>query len=175
MLRRNQRGFTLVELMIVVIIVGILAAVAIPMYQGATERAKASEAVAALGTIRGAMRVYYAEHGTYVNAAFIAGAGVTAGSILDVSDNDLMGRYFSSACYTFSVAPAAATFTIECDGANSVAPKASEVATIVRTINQFDLGVYLLPPVNFNSAHALPNKFFEFIQARQEFLVAQDR
>jgi glycosyltransferase involved in cell wall biosynthesis len=37
---------------------------------------------------------------------------------------------------------------------------------IVRTINRFDLGVHLLPPVNFNQKHALPNKLFEFIQAR---------
>jgi hypothetical protein len=33
-------------------------------------------------------------------------------------------------------------------------------------INQYDVGIYLLPPVNFNQKHALPNKFFEFIQAR---------
>lgn len=32
-------------------------------------------------------------------------------------------------------------------------------------INQYDVGIYLLPPVNFNHQHALPNKFFEFIQA----------
>jgi len=33
-------------------------------------------------------------------------------------------------------------------------------------VNQYDVGIYLLPPVNFNPEHALPNKFFEFIQAR---------
>lgn len=33
-------------------------------------------------------------------------------------------------------------------------------------INKFDVGIFLLPPVNFNYKHALPNKFFEFIQAR---------
>lgn len=138
MLRRNQRGFTLVELMIVVIIVGILAAVAIPMYQGATERAKASEAVAALGTIRGAMRVYYAEHATYVDPAFTLGAQVTNGSVLDVSDNDLLGRYFSSPCYTFLVVPTATTFTLQCNGGDigNVAPYATEVSGIIRTINE---------------------------------------
>ena len=136
MLRKNQGGFTLVELMIVVIIVGILAAVAIPMYQGATERAKASEAVAALGTIRGALRVYYAEHGTYVNTNFATGAVVTNGSVLDVSVNDLLGRYFSGACYTFNVAPTATTYDIKCDGSLSGAPYGSEVATIVRFIDQ---------------------------------------
>ncbi len=136
MLRRNERGFTLVELMIVVIIVGILAAVAIPMYQGATERAKASEAVAALGTIRGAMRVYYAEHGTYVIAGVVVGDQITNPGVLDVSDNDLLGRFFSTECYTFDAVPGAATFDIECDGANSTAPMAAEVAAIVRSINQ---------------------------------------
>jgi len=35
-----------------------------------------------------------------------------------------------------------------------------------RYLNQFDIGVYLLEPRNFNSLHSLPNKFFEFIQAR---------
>lgn len=33
-------------------------------------------------------------------------------------------------------------------------------------INPYDVGIYLLPPVNFNHEHALPNKLFEFIQAR---------
>lgn len=37
---------------------------------------------------------------------------------------------------------------------------------IAATINDYDIGVFLLPPVNFNYRHALPNKFFEFIQAR---------
>ena len=154
MLRKNQGGFTLVELMIVVIIVGILAAVAIPMYQGATERAKASEAVAALGTIRGAMRVYYAEHGTYVIAGVVAGDEVTnpgvldvgtgaaigdkitLAGVLDVTDNDLLGRYFSTECYTFDAVPTAAAFDIECDGASSTTAQAGEVAAIVRSINQ---------------------------------------
>ncbi len=37
---------------------------------------------------------------------------------------------------------------------------------ICRHLNRYDVGIYLLPPVNFNHEHALPNKFFEFIQAR---------
>lgn len=35
-----------------------------------------------------------------------------------------------------------------------------------RRLNEYDIGVYLLPPTNFNYRHVLPNKFFEFIQAR---------
>lgn len=37
---------------------------------------------------------------------------------------------------------------------------------IVGTLNHYDIGVFLLPPVNFNYAHTLPNKLFDFIQAR---------
>ena len=47
-MRRNQQGFTLIELMIVVAIVGILAAIALPAYQDYTVRAKMSEAVLAI-------------------------------------------------------------------------------------------------------------------------------
>lgn len=40
------------------------------------------------------------------------------------------------------------------------------MSEICATLNRYDMGIYLLPPVNFNHEHALPNKFFEFIQAR---------
>jgi prepilin-type N-terminal cleavage/methylation domain-containing protein len=135
---RGQRGFTLVELMIVVIVVGILASVAIPMYQLASERAKATEATSGLGAIRSAMRVYYAEHRTYVNANFVDGAQATAGGVLSVTDSDLLGRYFSSPCYTFNGDAAAAAFSIECDGGavGNVAPYASEASGITRYIDE---------------------------------------
>jgi glycosyltransferase involved in cell wall biosynthesis len=38
--------------------------------------------------------------------------------------------------------------------------------------NQFDVGIYSLPPTNFNNEHALPNKFFEYIQARLAIVIA---
>jgi prepilin-type N-terminal cleavage/methylation domain-containing protein len=133
---RDSRGFTLIELVVVVGIVGVLATVAIPMYGGTTERANTTEADAALGTIRTAMRLYYAEHGTYENASFTDGAQVTNAGILKITDFGLLGRCFSSECYTFDGDPTAVGFRIRCDGANSTAPNASEVAGVVRTINQ---------------------------------------
>jgi type IV pilus assembly protein PilA len=51
-LRSKQTGFTLIELMIVVAIIGILAAVAIPAYQDYTAKAQASEAVTILGGLK---------------------------------------------------------------------------------------------------------------------------
>jgi len=76
MKRRSKGGFTLIELMTVVIIVGILAVVAIPLYRGQVARARASEGAALLGSVLTGERVYYAEHDRYVNVAD-ADAGVT--------------------------------------------------------------------------------------------------
>jgi prepilin-type N-terminal cleavage/methylation domain-containing protein/prepilin-type processing-associated H-X9-DG protein len=136
MLRGGQKGFTLVELMIVVIVIGVLASVAIPMYQLSAERSRETECVTALGMVRSALRVYYAEHGTYANVNFADGNQVTAGGFLDVSDNDLLGRYFSTECYTFDGDAGANTFSIKCDGSASTAPQGSEVATSIRYIDQ---------------------------------------
>ena len=57
-MKRVQQGFTLIELMIVVAIVGILAAIAIPAYQDYVARSKASEALAALGACKTSVTEY---------------------------------------------------------------------------------------------------------------------
>lgn len=42
---------------------------------------------------------------------------------------------------------------------------------LISTLNDYDMGVFVLPPVNFSYAHALPNKFFDFVQARLGVIV----
>jgi len=70
MMKRYKKlsgSFTMIELMIVVIIVAILASSAVPLYRSAVSRAYESEIVAALGTIRSAQRMYYAQYRRYAH------------------------------------------------------------------------------------------------------------
>jgi len=65
MLKKNQKGFTLIELMIVVAIIGILAAIAIPNFMSYQCKAKQAEAKSHLGSIRSMQEAYYAEYDHY--------------------------------------------------------------------------------------------------------------
>ncbi|MEK6714548.1 MAG: prepilin-type N-terminal cleavage/methylation domain-containing protein [Candidatus Omnitrophota bacterium] len=63
---KEIKSFNLIELMIVVIVIGILSAIAIPKFQQAIEEAKFKEAQAVLKAIRNAEKVFKAERGVYV-------------------------------------------------------------------------------------------------------------
>ncbi len=72
--RSTQTGFTLIELMIVVAIIGILAAVALPAYQDYTKRAKMSEVVLAAAGCRLAVTEFFNTSGTLATLRVAAGA-----------------------------------------------------------------------------------------------------
>jgi prepilin-type N-terminal cleavage/methylation domain-containing protein len=62
---RTRKGFTLVELAVVIVIIGVLAAFGVPRFLKSVERSKAAEAFAYLTAIRSAQERYIAQEGTY--------------------------------------------------------------------------------------------------------------
>ena len=78
-MKRMQQGFTLIELMIVVAIIGILAAVALPAYQDYTKRAKMSEVVLAASACRTSITEVY-QSGNASNAPGVNGWGCESGA-----------------------------------------------------------------------------------------------
>ncbi|QBG46119.1 type II secretion system protein [Verrucomicrobia bacterium S94] len=92
-MKRKKAGFTLVELMVVAIIVAILAAVAIPLMTGPTDRAIATEAQAGCGTI-----------GTAIRMASVEGIDISSieriNDLPGISDGDLDGNYYDHADYS---------------------------------------------------------------------------
>ncbi|ENY0119830.1 pilin, partial [Neisseria gonorrhoeae] len=100
-----QKGFTLIELMIVIAIVGILAAVALPAYQDYTARAQVSEAILLAEGQKSAVTEYYLNHGIW--PANNGDAGVASASTIK-------GKYVKQV----EVAKGVVTATMKSDGVN---------------------------------------------------------
>jgi type IV pilus assembly protein PilA len=97
----KRKGFTLIELMVVIFIVGILAAVAIPIMRGRIDSAKWSEGKAGAGSIRTAARAFCAERGPNWGGVWanVGLADLGFNLVAGAGGDDLDGKYFTNEAY----------------------------------------------------------------------------
>ena len=103
-MRKNNKGFTLIELMIVVVIIGILAALAIPRFMRSTTKSKQSEAKQLLKQIYTLQHAYRQEFNAYACAGLVASATAPVAFAVIGVDVGLSARYR----YTMTTATATA-------------------------------------------------------------------
>jgi type IV pilus assembly protein PilE len=114
---RKKSGFTLLELIIVVIVIGILASIALPRYIRIAEKGRVAEAKALLGAVRSAQMRYVAQYSVY------------AGSIATMDLSLQAGKYF----------------TVVANGGGDIAAEATVIATATRNNNDNPgLGAYVI-------------------------------
>jgi prepilin-type N-terminal cleavage/methylation domain-containing protein len=118
---RNSKGFTLIELMIVVVIIGILAALAIPRFMRSTTKSKQSEAKQLLKQIYTMERAYRQEYNVYGCLGVTADSAAQAALAVIGVDVMANARYAYALTATASGFDATATATgLDDDGTNDV-------------------------------------------------------
>jgi len=102
---RSKKGFTLIELMIVVVIIGILSALAIPRFFRAATKSKQSEAREVLKQIYTMQRAYFIEHETYTLN------GVTASAAVPAAFGSIAIELMPSSRYSYAMVAGLNTFS----------------------------------------------------------------
>ena len=90
---KTKKGFTLVELVIVIVIVGILSVISVPIYRGYVEKAMITEGKVLIGAIGKAELAYHVEHGYFLNTGWTS---MDSRLDIDVRGNKYFRQFYAS-------------------------------------------------------------------------------
>ncbi len=97
--QKQYNGFSWVELMIVIVIIGLLAAIAVPMYYNSIYDEKKAEAIAAMGSIKSQINFYYGQYGWY---PIVSKKDYVIGAFWNnIKQGELRGVNFSDSSYYY--------------------------------------------------------------------------
>ena len=153
---RQQSGFSLIELMVVVAIIGVLAAIAIPQYQGYVARAQVAEGFACTASTKTAVSLYYNMKGKFPSTNTEAGADSCDGTYVEssaVGKDGVITIKFGNAAHehitakTFGLVPTGGTGSIKwnCEAQTSDPKFLPNSCTIVDTGKCYKVGVGEVP------------------------------
>jgi type IV pilus assembly protein PilA len=132
-MRSEQQGFTLVELMIVVAIIGTLSALAIPAYQNYLIRAQVSEGLNLVGPVKNAVTEFHEQNGVYPadNAAaaiappasysgnYVAGISI-AGAVISIQYSNDANAIITGRTITFTASSSSGSMSWECASGGAI-------------------------------------------------------
>lgn len=133
-MKRHAPGFTLIEVMIVVAIVGVLAAIAYPAYLDSVRKSRRADAIAALYALQLAQEKWRANHTTYTSTLAGASCGTAAATGLCWSSADITRPYYT---ITIDAGATATAYTAKATASGDQAnDKAGGVTCTPLTITQ---------------------------------------
>ncbi|MHC4836140.1 MAG: prepilin-type N-terminal cleavage/methylation domain-containing protein [Planctomycetota bacterium] len=131
-MKSKSTGFTLIELMVVILIVAVLAAAAIPLMRGRIDQSKWSEANASAGAIRNAVKAYFMDSGNIITGDLDDTAVQQA---LGMQSGDLTGSYFTASDYTIDSVNSDGVAVITVTGSQTNAPSGSKTLALDGTFD----------------------------------------
>ena len=124
---KKHNAFTLIELMVVILIVAVLAAAAVPLMRGRIDRSKWTEANAAAGSIRTTMKTYFMETGNTVTGNL---SNASVQQALGVQSGDLTGTFFVPSDYVIDSVSVDGVAVITATGSQTNAPSGSQTLAV---------------------------------------------